>query len=108
MITQPLWLAPEQVRVIPLTEKELTYAQSVHDALRAADFRVSLDEKSERMGAKIRRAQKEKVPYMLVVGPKELEEGTVAVRHRSEGDGGAVPLNDFLARLTEECKTAQQ
>ncbi|MBL7077436.1 MAG: threonine--tRNA ligase [Kiritimatiellae bacterium] len=100
----PLWLAPEQVRVIPLTEKEIDYARKVHAALREADFRVSLDEKSERMGAKIRRAQNQKIPYMVIVGPKEMEEGTVAVRHRKEGDQGAVSLEDLIAKLTEECK----
>ncbi|NQU38583.1 MAG: threonine--tRNA ligase [Lentisphaerae bacterium] len=104
----PLWLAPEQVRVIPLTEKELDYAQEVTAALRQADVRVTLDEKSERMGAKIRRAQNEKVPYMAIVGPKELEEGTVAVRHRTEGDTGAVKLADFMAMLANECKLAEQ
>ncbi len=103
----PLWLAPEQVRVIPLTEKELDYAQQVLDALREADFRVSLDEKSERMGAKIRRAQNEKIPYMVIVGPKEMEAGTVAVRHRKEGDRGALPLAELISQLSEECARQQ-
>ncbi len=100
----PLWLAPEQVRVIPLTEKELDYAQKVHDALREADFRVSLDEKSERMGAKIRRAQNEKIPYMVIVGPKEMEAGTVAIRHRKDGDRGAVALAELIDELKKECE----
>jgi len=103
----PLWLAPEQVRVIPLTEKELDYAKSVLDRLRAEDFRVSMDEKSERMGAKIRRAQNEKIPYMVIVGPKEMEAGEVAVRHRKEGDQGAVSLDKLIEQLNEECKQQQ-
>jgi threonyl-tRNA synthetase len=103
----PLWLAPEQVRVIPLTEKELDYAQSVLDRLRAEDFRASLDEKSERMGAKIRRAQNEKIPYMVIVGPKEMEAGEVAIRHRKEGDQGAVSLDKLIEQLNEECRQQQ-
>lgn len=98
----PLWLAPEQVRVLPLTDKQMEYAQAVADALRAADFRVKVDERSEKIGAKIRAAQMEKVPYMVVLGPKEADQRVVAVRHRSAGDLGVMQLGDLLARLKEE------
>jgi threonyl-tRNA synthetase len=100
----PLWLAPEQVRVLPLTEKELDYAKSVESALLDSDIRVTVDGKSEKIGAKIRRAQLEKIPYMLILGPKEKGEGLVAVRGRLEGDKGAVALDEFIAALAEEMK----
>ena len=98
----PLWLAPEQVRVLPLTEKQVEYARSVAAELKAKDFRVSVDERSEKVGAKIRDAQMQKIPYMLVVGPKEAEAGLVAVRSRSAGDQGAVSLAAFLDKLKAE------
>ena len=98
----PLWLAPEQVRVLPLTENQLEYGRSVRDALRAADIRVALDEKSEKVGAKIRRAQNEKIPYMLVLGPREAEAGQVAVRARLEGDQGAVSIESFIEKVKKE------
>ncbi|MCE9616314.1 MAG: threonine--tRNA ligase [Lentisphaerae bacterium] len=93
----PAWLAPEQVRVLPLTEHVTAYGAAVLQTLREADIRATLDSRSEKIGAKIRRAQAEKVPYMLVVGPKEQEAGTVAVRERTQGDIGAVPVADFVA-----------
>jgi threonyl-tRNA synthetase len=104
----PLWLAPEQVRVLPLTEKQLEYGRSVVAALAEADVRTSLDERSEKVGAKIRRAQTEKVPYMLIAGPKEVETGTVAVRHRVAGDLGAMTLAAFSTRVLEEDRLRKQ
>jgi threonyl-tRNA synthetase len=98
----PLWLAPEQVRVLPLTEKQLEYAESVADALLARDIRVKVDRRSEKVGAKIRDAQLEKVPYMLIVGPREAEQQTVSVRSRSEGDRGAVTLDELTVMLEKE------
>jgi threonyl-tRNA synthetase len=98
----PLWLAPEQVRVLPLTEKQVAYAQAVAEKLRAADFRVRVDTQSGKIGAKIRDGQMEKVPYMLVLGPKEAESGTVAVRSRGGGDEGAAAIEAFLDRLRRE------
>jgi threonyl-tRNA synthetase len=100
----PLWLAPEQVRVLPLTEHEIDYAESVQERLRSEDLRSSVDRKSEKIGAKIRKAQLEKVPYMLILGPKEVEAGHVAVRHRTSGDEGSISLDDFVDRLKEEEK----
>jgi len=104
----PLWLAPEQVRVLPLTEKQLDAARAVAETLREADVRVEVDEKSEKMGAKIRRAQTEKVPYMVVVGPREVEQGTVAVRSRAGGDLGAMAPAALLERLLAEIREKQR
>ena len=97
----PLWLAPEQVRVLVLTDNQLARGQEIVDALNAADFRATLDRKSDRMGAKIRRAQEEKVPYMIVIGPKEVEAGTISVRSRA-GDQSGMIFDDFAARLRKE------
>jgi threonyl-tRNA synthetase len=106
----PLWLAPEQVRVLPISEKFTDYGRKVEAELRAAGFRVTGDYRPEKIGAKIREAQLEKVPYMLVVGEKEQAAGTVAVRDRVDGDVGAMPLAQLVARLKEEVekKTIRQ
>ncbi len=98
----PLWLAPEQVRVLPLTDRQIEYANGLAAALREHDFRVSVDEGSEKLGAKIRAAQVEKIPYMLIVGPKEAEQQTVSVRSRSAGDRGAMPLPALIEMLRAE------
>ncbi|HEX5271310.1 MAG TPA: threonine--tRNA ligase, partial [Gemmataceae bacterium] len=98
----PLWLAPEQVRVLPISEKFTDYGKKVEAELKAASFRVTGDYRPEKIGAKIREAQLEKVPYMLVVGEKEQAAGTVAVRDRVDGDLGAMPLAQVIARLKEE------
>ena len=106
----PLWLAPEQVRVLPISEKFTDYGKKVEGELRAAGFRAAGDYRPEKIGAKIREAQLEKVPYMLVVGEKEQAAGTAAVRDRSEGDVGALPVAEVIARLKEEVekKTIRQ
>src|SRR5690606_34765415 len=98
----PLWLSPEQVRVLPISDKFLDYAQSVIDALKAERFRATVDAGNDRLNAKIAVAQQDKVPYMLVVGGKDAEAGTVSVRHRTAGDRGAVPLKQFLDELRAE------
>ena len=98
----PLWLAPEQVRVLPITQHQLEYARDLATQLRGADIRVSVDEDSEKIGAKIRRAQMEKVPYMLVVGGREAEAGAVAVRRREGGDQGVMPRDAFLELVRKE------
>jgi threonyl-tRNA synthetase len=98
----PLWLAPEQVRVLPISEKVAEYARSVLEALKAEGLRATLDGRPEKIGAKIRDAQLEKVPVMLVVGAKEAEAGQVAYRDRTAGDQGAMPLAEALARLRRE------
>lgn len=101
----PAWLAPVQVAVIPISEKQADYARSVAKALENLDFRVQCDLGAEKMGYKIRKAQLDKVPYMLVVGAKEEASGMVSVRHRSLGDLGAMPLDDFVKALEREVKT---
>jgi threonyl-tRNA synthetase len=100
----PLWLAAEQVRVLPLTDKQLDYAHKVAGELAADDIRVHVDKRQEKIGAKIRQAQLEKIPYMLIVGPKEEEQGNVSLRSRTGGDQGAVTLADLKKRLAEEVK----
>jgi len=101
----PLWLAPEQVRVIPIADRHLGYAATVQAALAAHQLRVEVDATSERTGHKIRAAQLFKVPYMLVVGDREQEAGAVAVRSRAKGDEGAMPLETFVARVVQENAT---
>ena len=98
----PTWLAPVQVKVIPISEKHHDYAAQVHKALEAAGVRVETDYRSEKMGYKIREAQLKKIPYMLVVGDKEAEEGTVSVRARKEENGGAKSVADLIAQITAE------
>ena len=100
----PLWLAPEQVRVVTVSDKFRDYGEKVERQLRDKGFRVSGDYRSDKIGAKIREAQLEKVPYMLVVGDKEQSAGTVAVRSRSEGDRGALPLSEFIERIDREAR----
>jgi threonyl-tRNA synthetase len=98
----PLWLAPVQVAVLPITDRINEYADSVAKQLREAGFRVESNTISDKIGAKIRQAQMQKVPYMLVLGDKELEDGTVAVRHRKEGDIGVMSLNEFVEKIAQE------
>jgi threonyl-tRNA synthetase len=98
----PLWLAPVQVEICPVSEKVIDYAKHVNEALERHDVRVHLDDRNEKLPAKIRDAQLQKIPYMLVVGAKEAEAGTVSVRHRSKGDLGPKPLTEFVASLQQE------
>jgi len=98
----PLWLAPEQVRVLPISDKVAEYSTRVLSALQAAGLRASMDARPEKIGAKIRDAQLEKIPVMLVVGVKEAEASTVSYRDRLEGDLGALPLDDVVKKLREE------
>lgn len=98
----PLWLAPEQVRILPISERHHEAARAVYEKLFDAGLRVELDERSEKIGYKIREAQLQKIPYMLVVGDKEVESGTVSVRRRGEGDIGAMATDDFLAHALLE------
>ena len=100
----PLWLAPEQVRVLPVSERFNDYGRTVEAELKSHGFRATMDYRPEKIGYKIREAQLEKIPYMLVVGDKEQTAGTVAVRERTAGDQGAVPVADLVARLTAEVK----
>lgn len=98
----PLWLSPVQAVVLPLTERHHDYAASVCQKLRDAGFRAELDTRNEKIGYKIREAQVQKVPYMLVLGDKEAEAGTVAPRHRADGDLGSMGIDEFIMRIREE------
>ncbi len=98
----PTWLAPVQARVLPISEKHIVYAREVHERLRAARVRVELDDRNEKLGYRVRDAQLRKVPYMLVVGEREREAGTVSLRPRSGEDRGAVALDRVVADLTAE------
>ena len=98
----PAWLAPVQVKVLPITDRSAQYADQVAAQIDAAGYRVETDHRSEKIGYKIREAQLQKIPYMIVVGDKEAEAGTVAVRTRAGVDQGAMPLADFLAALKSE------
>ena len=95
----PVWLAPVQVKVIPVSEKSMEYAAGVYEKLKAAGIRTELAHKDEKVGYKIRQAQLEKVPYMLVLGEKEAAEGAITVRSRDKGDLGAAGLEDFIADI---------
>ncbi len=101
----PLWLAPLQVVMVPITDDNNAYAHEVADRLLEAGLRVQVDDRSEKMGYKIREAQLKKIPYMLVVGKKEAEAGTVSVRTRGEGDIGAIPVDEFLERATAQVRS---
>ena len=101
----PTWLAPVQVKVLPISEKYMDYAESVQKKLDEAGIRVELDTRSEKIGYKIREAQQAKIPYMLVVGQKEEEDGTVAVRSRAAGDEGTKSLDAFIADIQKEIET---
>ena len=101
----PTWLAPVQVKVMPITDRSRDYAQSVADELAGRGIRVETDFRNEKIGYKIREAQSRKIPYMLVIGDKEAENGTVSVRTRSGGDKGAVGLDKFAADITEEIRS---
>lgn len=101
----PVWLAPVQVVVIPIAERHHEYARKVASRLTEADLRVEIDDRNEKMGYKIRSAQTQKIPYMLVVGDKEVESGTVSVRNRFQGDEGSRPLEEFLRIIEETVKT---
>jgi threonyl-tRNA synthetase len=98
----PAWLAPVQAAVLPLSDKTVEYARKVEQGLSRAGFRVHLDDRNEKLQAKIRDAQLQKIPYMLVIGGKEAEAGTVSVRHRSKGDLGPRPVEQFAADLKAE------
>ena len=101
----PTWLAPVQVKVLPISEKYHAYAAKVQDALEEAGLRVERDERAEKIGYKIREARMERVPYILVVGAQEKEEGKVAVRSRENGEEGQMDLQAFIQRITEEVQT---
>ena len=101
----PLWLSPEQVRVISISDEQADYAGEILKKLKDAGIRATHDDRNEKLGFKIREAQLEKLPYMLVIGGKEKESGTVGVRNRKQGDLGSVSPDEFIARIREEIDT---
>ncbi len=100
----PVWLSPEQVRLVPISEKTLDYGRDILSRLKSAGVRASIDEHNDKLGAKVRRAEIEKVPYTLVLGAKEAEANSVSVRSRARGDEGVVPVDQFLAKIQEEIR----
>ena len=104
----PVWLAPVQVKVIPVSEKSMEYAQGVYDQLKAAGIRTELDRKDEKVGYKIRQAQLEKVPFMLVLGEKDAAEGKITVRSRDKGDLGVADLSTFIADVKKMTETREK
>jgi threonyl-tRNA synthetase len=100
----PVWLAPEQARLLPVSEKAAAYAEKVVSELKARGVRATADLSPEKLGSKIRLAQLEKVPYMIVVGPKEEAAGLISVRSRKNGDEGTVPKDAFLDRIESEIR----
>jgi len=100
----PVWLSPEQVRLVPVSEKTLDYSRELLARLREAGVRASVDEHNDKLGAKIRRAEIEKVPYTLVLGGKEAEAKSVSIRSRAKGDEGVMPFDQFLPRIQEEIR----
>ena len=103
----PLWLSPVQAVVLPISEHHHEYAQGVQDVLEEAGFRVECDLRNEKIGYKIREAQLQRTPYMIVVGDKEAAEGTISVRHRADGDLGSMDIPAFIAKLKEEVESKE-
>ena len=101
----PVWLSPVQVKILPITDKEHEYSYKLQKEMQEKGIRVVVDDRSEKTGYKIREAQLEKVPYMLVVGPKEVEQNLVAVRSRQNGDEGTCALEEFVQKILEEIET---
>ena len=104
----PLWLAPVQVKLLPISDNQVEYCQKIQKELEEKDIRVELDERNEKIGYKIREAQMQKVPYMLVVGEKEVTAGAVGVRSRKLGDVGQMKVGEFVNKVVEEVKNFER
>jgi len=100
----PVWLAPLQVKILPISDKFLDYSQTILESLKNADIRAEVDDRSEKIGKKIRDTELAKVPYMLVIGEKEVNENKVAVRRQGKGDAGAISIADFISNISAEIK----
>ncbi len=98
----PLWLSPTQVKILPITDVQYDYAKTIEEKLNKIGIRVVLDDRNEKVGYKIREAQLEKVPYMLVVGAKEAEQNTVSIRSRENAENETMNVDEFVARIKEE------
>jgi threonyl-tRNA synthetase len=101
----PLWLAPQQVKILPISDKFLSYAENVLNKLKNADIRAGIDERTEKIGKKIRDTELAKIPYMLVIGEKEVNEEKVSVRRQGKGDLGSQSLAEFTDLILEEIKS---
>ena len=104
----PLWLAPKQTTILPISEKAHTYARSIEKKFKEAGMRVSLDDRPEKIGAKIRHAELSKIPVMMIVGEKEANENSVSVRRRFLGDQGTMPVDNLLSSLQSEINKRSQ
>lgn len=98
----PTWIAPVQIKMLPIADRHLDYVYDVKKKFEAAGLRVEVDDRSEKIGFKIRSAQLEKVPYMIIAGDKDIENGTISVRSRKDGEQGAMSVDEFIAKITEE------
>lgn len=98
----PLWLAPVQVKILPIAERFHDYAEETADRLEKAGLRCEMDERTEKIGYKIREAQLDKVPYMIIIGQKEAEAGEISVRSRDQGDTGSMSIEEFIEKIREE------
>jgi len=99
----PLWLAPDQIAVLPISERFNDYAKHVYDTLKEQDIRGLLDDRDEKIGRKIRDAETQKIPYMLIVGEKEVADNLVAVRKHGKGDQGSLKLSEFVIQFRVDC-----
>jgi len=100
----PTWLAPLQVKILPISDKFMDYAHSILQTLKKADIRAQIDDRNEKIGKKIRDTELARVPYMLVIGEKEMNEGKASVRRQGKGDLGAIDVTKFVADIVEEIK----
>ena len=103
----PAWLAPVQVKILPISEKQLDYAKSVEQELKKNNVRVELDESNETLGKKIRNAKIQKIPYLIVLGEKEVEEGMLTIEKRGGDKGDKLSLADFIAKIIVEIKNRE-
>jgi threonyl-tRNA synthetase len=101
----PTWLAPQQLRLLPISDRFEEATQAIHQSYRDAGIRVGVDSHSDKLGAKIRRAELDKIPYTAIIGEKEVESGTLSIRSRFTGNEGSQPIDDFLTRLQDEIRT---
>ena len=101
----PLWLAPEQVRILPIKQEHNEYAQKIADTLSSYGMRVTVDSRDENIGPKIKASRLERIPYMFIIGDNEMNSNTVTVRSRKEGEIGAIPVDDAVNKVVEEVRT---
>ena len=101
----PTWLAPTQIRILPIADRHIEYANKLREIFAKERIRVEVDSRQEKTGYKIREAQLQKIPYMIIIGDKELEQNTIGIRSRKDGDIGQMNIEEFLEKIKEEIKT---